>query len=224
MEKKPDDLLSAAAQDMGIPLQNVALSLFAAYHRELIAWNEKMNLISETTSRNIPIKHFIDSLTPLPFMPNPSARMLDIGSGAGFPGIPLKIAAPSLSMCLVESSRKKTSFLKHIIRTLALADITVIHNRVESLMEDERYGNSFDIVISRATMKLSLLLHIGSRFLNLGGMVVAMKGNHVADELQDAVKCYDLDGLAYVACHEIRLPVTQETRNIVLFKKVRQTG
>jgi 16S rRNA (guanine527-N7)-methyltransferase len=220
MEKNLGDILSGAASGMGIVLQDRELALFSTYYRELLAWNKKINLVSAKSVLDIPIKHFIDSLTPLPFIMNTSGSLLDIGTGAGFPGIPMKIAVPSLKVFLLDSSRKKTSFLKHTIRTLRLDEATVIHSRIEHVMAEGTYKNSFDIIISRATFKLPALLRIGAFFLASNGIAVAMKGEKVTDELKEAMSLCETTGLAYLSCHDIRLPVTHDARKIILFKKV----
>ena len=220
MEKKFDEILAEAATEIGVSLDDEQLSRFTRYYSELLAWNRKMNLVSVKSSLDIPIKHFIDSLTPLPYLMNPSARLLDIGTGAGFPGIPMKIALPSLMVFLLESSRKKTSFLKHIIRTLGLDKTTVIHNRVEYLMANGAYRNAFDIMISRATFKLPVLLQIGAFFLTGNGIAIAMKGKQATEEMKEAVGLCDTLGFFCLSCHDIQLPVTHDSRKIILFKKV----
>jgi len=219
MEKNLETILFDAATRIGIFLNDKQLSLFSQYYRELVVWNEKMNLVSVKSDLDIPIKHFIDSLTPVLFLMNTSTRLLDIGAGAGFPGLPMKIAVPSLKVSLLESSRKKTSFLKHVIRTLALDKTTVIHNRAEHLITDDRYRNYFDTVISRATFKLSALMPMSSFFLRHNGTVMAMKGKNVTDELNEAFEISEMSGLTFLACHDIRLPVTGDLRKIVIFKK-----
>lgn len=223
MKQNLGDILSVAASSIGITLRDKDLSLFETYYAELLAWNKKINLVSAKSPLDIPIKHFIDSLTPLPFIMNTSGRLLDIGTGAGFPGVPLKIAMPSLKVHLLESSRKKTSFLKHIIRTLGLDDVSIIHNRLEHIMADDMYKNHFDIVVSRATFKISALLEFSSFFLNNNGIAIAMKGKQVTDELKDAINLCDTRELEYLSCHDIRLPVIHDTRKIVLFKKILKT-
>ena len=222
MENDLNVILSDCARCMGITLTDRELSLFSAYYRELLVWNKKINLVSANSAPDIPVKHIIDSLTPLPFITNKSGTLLDIGTGGGFPGIPLKIALPSLKVFLLESSRKKTSFLKHIIRILNLDDITVIHDRVENIVADDVYRGRFDVIISRATFKLPVLLQISTFFPVNDGIVMAMKGKSLTNELKDAVEISDALGLAFMACHEMRLPVTQDIRQIVIFKKVRQ--
>jgi 16S rRNA (guanine527-N7)-methyltransferase len=222
MEKNMEDLLSKAASQMNIVLSRRETALFATYHREIVRWNTTANLVSAPSVKSetdIPIKHFIDSLTPLPFLAHLDARLLDIGSGAGFPGIPLKIALPSLKVSLLESSRKKTSFLKHIIRTLHLQNTVIIHDRLESIIENDSYRGGFDVVISRATFKLPDLLRQATPLLAPGGLIVAMKGKDISAEM-NALAADACSGLTCIARHEIRLPVTGDHRNILIFEKV----
>jgi 16S rRNA (guanine527-N7)-methyltransferase len=219
MEKKLSQILSEAANAMGIALGKGELSLFAAYYGELLAWNSKINLVSVKSDRDIIIKHFIDSLTLLPYIRHNTCRVLDIGSGAGFPGIPLKIAVNSLKVFLLESSRKKSSFLKHVIRSLDLTDTVVIHNRAELLM-DEAYRGFFQIVTSRATFKLPQFLRMGAFFLAPRGSLIAMKGNKSDQELTEADEMsYNL-GLKYIGSHDLTLPITGDFRRIIIYEKL----
>ncbi|MGD1151455.1 MAG: 16S rRNA (guanine(527)-N(7))-methyltransferase RsmG [Syntrophales bacterium] len=219
MEKKLSQILSEAANAMGIALGKGELSLFAAYYGELLAWNSKINLVSVKSDRDIIIKHFIDSLTLLPYIRDNTCRVLDIGSGAGFPGIPLKIAVNSLKVFLLESSRKKSSFLKHVIRSLDLTDTVVIHNRAELLM-DEAYRGFFQIVTSRATFKLPQFLRMGAFFLAPRGSLIAMKGNKSDQELTEADEMsYNL-GLKYIGSHDLTLPITGDFRRIIIYEKL----
>ena len=224
MEKNLEKILSEAASAIGVALKNREQALFALYLRELLLWNRKMNLVSVTSDLDIPIKHFIDSLIPVPFLPSMEGKLLDIGSGAGFPGLPMKIAVPSLKVFLLEASRKKTSFLKHIIRTLQLNDTAVIHNRTEHLMSDDAYRDFFDIIISRATLKIPELLRMGAFFLKNDGFVIAMKGRNIANEWDDRQDISGLSGLTFLSCHDIPLPVTGDLRKIVIFKKTTPPG
>jgi 16S rRNA (guanine527-N7)-methyltransferase len=220
MEKLLDILRANAATDLGISLNDGQLSLFAVYLRELLAWNEKINLVSVKSDLDIPIKHFIDSLTPLPLLKDTSKRLLDIGTGAGFPGVPLKIAMPSLKVFLLEASRKKASFLKHIIRTLDLDGITVIHNRVEHIMQDDTYKGFFDTVISRATLKIPDLLRFGAWFLCDNGILIAMKGPDGGNEWKNATELSAISKLMLLSSHHFRLPATGDGRTILLYKKI----
>jgi 16S rRNA (guanine527-N7)-methyltransferase len=220
MEEKLSRIFSEAADAMGIAMGERELSQFATYYRELLAWNKKINLFSVKSDRDIVIKHFIDSLTLLPYIRSETCRILDIGSGAGFPGIPLKIAVESLKVSLLESSRKKSSFLKHVIRSLALTDAVVIHNRAEFLMEDETYSGSFQIVTSRATSKLPELLRMGAFFLAPNGFLIAMKGKKSDQEQTEAVGISHSLGLEHIGSHDLTLPITGDFRRIILYKKL----
>lgn len=213
------DILFTTASSLGISLSEKALLLFETYHRELLTWNKKINLVSVKSALDIPIKHFLDSLTLVPFIQDTSGQVLDIGSGAGFPAIPLKIAVNSLKISLLESSRKKTSFLKHIIRTLHLTDIPVIHNRAEYLMEDEAYRGTFTVVTSRATLKLPHFLRMGAYFLAPKGILIAMKSKRAEEELREGANVSQNLGYHYIARHDITLPITGDFRTIIIYEK-----
>ncbi|MDI6776414.1 MAG: 16S rRNA (guanine(527)-N(7))-methyltransferase RsmG [Syntrophales bacterium] len=220
MEQNISRILSEAAGAIGITLGERERILFSSYHRELLAWNKKINLVSVKSPDEIIIKHFVDSLTPVPFIKNRDSKVLDIGTGAGFPGIPLKIAIDSLKVCLLEVSRKKASFLKHIVRTLSLEETTIIQERVEEVMEREIYRHVFDVVISRATFKLSQFLSMGAFFLSRDGILIAMKGPNIkGEELRDAAATSEKLGLTCVGCHDLRLPIIGDLRKIMIYKK-----
>lgn len=174
--------LALAAQKMGWNLSTGQLTQFDLYQQELLRWNAKINLISAKSAREIVGRHFQDSLTALHFIEKKDARLIDIGCGAGFPGIPLKIALPSLKLYLVEINRKKVSFLKHILRLLNLTDAFVLANRVEILQQAENWQFFFDIMISRAAFKLPEMLSYGTYFLVPGGTLIALKGSDIKCE------------------------------------------
>jgi 16S rRNA (guanine527-N7)-methyltransferase len=219
MERDVSKILATGANALGITLGARQISQFTTYYNELLGWNEKINLVSVKSDLDIPIKHFIDSLTLLPFIKNRTGRLLDIGSGAGFPGIPLKIVLNSMKVSLLESSRKKTSFLKHIIRSLSLTDISVIHNRAENLMKDDSYRDCFDVVSTRATFKLPEVLQMSAFFLSGNGTLIAMKGKKAAEELTEAAGMLQDLGLEYISSHEIALPITGDFRRIIIYEK-----
>ncbi len=211
--------LTQAASEIGIDLSDREIALFRGFRREFLFWNSKINLASIKTPLDLPIKHCIDSLLCLPFIEKKGGTLLDIGTGAGFPGIPLKIVMPSLSVSLLDSSRKKTSYLKDVIARLRLENVRVIHGRVEQLAADVQYLGAFDTVISRAAFKLSDLLVLGSRFLSAESRLIAMKGKDVASELEDARGAAEEAGLRKSDCRELRLPVLGDTRNILVFTR-----
>jgi 16S rRNA (guanine527-N7)-methyltransferase len=220
MEETLRHTLAEGAAAIGCPLGQPELDLFAAYHRELLLWNQRINLVSERASREIVIRHFLDSLTAVPWIARPEGLLIDIGSGGGFPGIPLQIVLPGLQATLVESSRKKTSFLSHIIRTLALDNMTVIRERIEVLIGERACASQFDTVISRAAFKLPELLRMASFFLKPDGLLIAMKGPDLQAELDEAQAVLKSTGMALAAIRDIRLPGTDLTRKIVTYNRV----
>jgi 16S rRNA (guanine527-N7)-methyltransferase len=158
-------LLGQTTRELGIELSTLQMEEFDLYQKALLQWNAKTNLISEKSAEEIVSRHFLDSLTALQFIDNRRARIIDIGSGAGFPGIPLKIACPDLQPYLLESNRKKVSFLKHIIRLLNFTETVVLHERAENLIKNNKWKYFFDVVISRAAFKLPEFLSLGAFFL-----------------------------------------------------------
>lgn len=211
------DILAGATGEIGITLTDHEIDLLMAYCQELIFWNEKMSLVSLKSPRDI-IKHLIDSLTPVPLIKD-GQKLLDMGTGAGLPGIPLKIAMKSLHVTLLDASRKKTSFLKNVIRTLGLRDVSVVNSRAESLAREDTHRESFDVVISRATFKIPYFLTVGSHFLSDGGTLIAMKGKQADDELRQEADAIIETGLVLTESREIALPITGESRKLLCFTK-----
>ncbi|MBW2152191.1 MAG: 16S rRNA (guanine(527)-N(7))-methyltransferase RsmG [Deltaproteobacteria bacterium] len=173
--------LQKGARQMGVEIAPEKLDVFAAYAEELIFWTRKVNLTTLTAPEEIAVKHFLDSIAPVEMIA-PDASLLDIGSGAGFPGIPLKILLPDLSVYLVESSRKKANFLRHIIRKLRLEASQVIEDRAEQL----RVETQFRVIVSRAVSDLLRLIELGWPLLASGGAIIAYKGKQIKMEIEAA--------------------------------------
>jgi 16S rRNA (guanine527-N7)-methyltransferase len=212
--------LADGAAAIGMPLGPAELDLFAAYHRELLLWNSKFNLVSERSSREIVIRHFIDSLTPAPFLDHREGALIDLGSGGGFPGIPLKIVLPGLQVSLVEASRKKSSFLAHLIRTLGLGGVHAIRARVEEMTADPQCAGRFDTLISRAAFKLPDLIRAASFFLKPGGRLIAMKGPDPQEELAETERLLEAAGMVFGACRDIHLPGAESLKKIIIYNRV----
>lgn len=211
-------ILTEAAESMGIPLSEHQIDRLVTYVRELLFWNKKMSLVSLKGPQDI-MKHLIDSLTPVPLIRDTHAHLVDIGTGAGLPGIPLKIQMESIHVTLIESSRKKTSFLKHALRTLGMENVSVVNSRAQVAARENQYRGSGDVVISRAAFDLSRLLVLGAPFLSEGGLLIAMKGQRAEDELARAEDTLQETGLILTGFHETRLPVTGEMRKLLCFTK-----
>ncbi|RPJ15255.1 MAG: 16S rRNA (guanine(527)-N(7))-methyltransferase RsmG, partial [Desulfobacteraceae bacterium] len=167
-----EDLIISGAKLFDIKIGSEEAGLFSIHVRELLKWNLKTNLTAITDPFEVAVKHFIDSLAPARTIP-PGSSMLDIGSGGGFPGIPLKVVLPSLSVTLVDSSRKKISFLKHVIRTMGLDGIDAFQARAEELPEKTE---RFDIVICRAFSSLDKFIESALPVLSENGIMSALKG------------------------------------------------
>ena len=212
--------LSDGAEAIGVSLGPAELDLFAAYHREILLWNRRINLVSERSSREMVIRHFLDSLTPAPFLERPEGALIDLGSGGGFPGIPLRIALPGLQLSLVETSRKKSSFLSHIVQTIHLGGVQVIRERVETLTAGKIFSGRFDAVISRAAFKLPELIRMASFFLKPGGQLIAMKGSDPRTEMQETERISAAAGMIFTTSRDVRLPGEDLSRKIIIYNHV----
>ena len=204
------------SQKLGIYLNEQQLASFEIYKNELLQWNAKTNLISENSAQEIIPRHFLDSLTALQFIDNPTARIIDVGCGAGFPGIPLKIARPTLALYLLETNRKKVSFLKHLLRLLNLSNVVVLHDRTENIISTDTWKGKFDVLISRAAFKLSELLPQGEYFLTYGGKLIALKGPNVSEELDLCFSGTDHHKITQLIQHDIIIPFLDGQRKIII--------
>jgi 16S rRNA (guanine527-N7)-methyltransferase len=212
-------LLENKARQLNIELSDKQLAQFDIYKNELLQWNAKTNLISENSSQDIITRHFLDSLTAMQFIQKPIASLIDVGCGAGFPGIPLKIALPSLEIYLLETNRKKVSFLKHIIRLLNLSNAVVLHDRVENIIKTDSWKEKFDILISRAAFKLSELLPQGEYFLAPGGELIALKGPNVDEDFAQCSSTINQYKISQLIQHDINVSFLEARRKIIIGKK-----
>lgn len=209
-------LLKTGAMELGITVGDKEAALFLHYLAELKEWNKKINLTSITDDRDIIIRHFLDSLTLVSFLTD-KKTILDIGSGAGFPGIPLKIALPDLKVMLMDSVNKKVIFMRHIIRTLGLKDIEAIQGRAEDTGIIKKFESSFDVVTSRAFADLGTFVDIAAPYAKRAGILLAVKGPKGLDELR---KLKDSKNIESVQVKEIKLPFSDAMTTILSFKKV----
>ena len=217
MEPENKRLLVNGAREFGIHLNKKAVRAFDLFLKELLRWNQKINLTAIRTEEEIIIKHFLDSLSVYPYLPK-SASILDIGSGAGFPGIPLKLVDPTLKVTLLDSVRKKVDFQRHIIRRLGLSGIDAIHGRAEDQEVCQKMECRFDCVLSRAFTNLQTLLLSSDPFLKRGGIALAMKGRLKEEE----VHALNKGGKVHYQLKKtitFTLPLTSLKRTILLFEK-----
>lgn len=208
-------LFLQASQEVTVSLNAQQVELFWLYLQELLEWNKTFSLTGIKNPDDIIIKNFIDSLTPLPYLDS-SGSLLDIGSGAGFPSIPLKISCPELEVQLVEASRKKVSFIKHLIRTLGLEGVSVLHSRVEEMAQPER---PFRTIISRAFRRPAPLLQLVTPLLEPSTTLIAMLGpttREEQNELEDLALAKSLEVSRVVS---LELPRGRGGRTLVFFQK-----
>lgn len=209
------DLLRQASHEVGVSLRDSQIELFELYLQEILEWNKTFNLTGIRDPEDIVIKHFVDSLTPLPYL-EPSGRLLDIGPGAGFPSIPLKIAASELQVQLVEASRKKVSFLKHIIRTLKLESIVALQSRFEDVELPEE---PFNTIISRAFTRLEPLLRLVAPLMEPGNTLVAMLGPTTAKDHPRFADRALAESLELNRVVSLQLPLGRGGRTLLFFQK-----
>jgi len=211
---------------LGIKLSPEQLEQFEVYYRELTDWNTRMNLTSITDYDEVQVNHFLDALTvALVWQPKSGNRpsAIDIGSGAGIPGIPLKITFPDLKLVLLESTTKKTVFLKHLCEQLGLDDVEVITGRAEEIARREQYREQFELVLSRAVAPLSTLVELTLPFCNMGGKFVAHKRGDMAGEVEQADRAISILGGSMRGTKTVDLPEFPDQRCLVVIDKVSPT-
>ena len=213
------NIIREGAKEFNIYIDQKKIDQFAKHAVELIKWNKKINLTAITDPVEIAVKHFVDSTASLSLIPH-EASLIDIGSGGGFPGIPIKILIPSLSVTLIDGSRKKVNFLKHVIRTLDLKNIKACHVRAKDLAKNSAFANSFDIAICRALAALDHFVSMALPLLAKNGSIIAMKGGIAETEVESlrllsSVKEYNFS----VDLKKYTLPRFGAERSIVCVKR-----
>ncbi len=241
-------LLQTGASELGLELTRDQLSAFSRYMNEMLRWNQKSNLTAIVAPEEVQIKHFLDSLTCLlafpgaagdgvgsgssgPGKPDLAARLkggagvscLDIGTGAGFPGIPLKICLPSMKLTLLESIGKKTAFLSHIVQLLKLTDARVVTGRAEELARSPGEREAFDVVVARAVSSLTVLAELCLPFCRIGGRVIAPKKCDIALEVEESRYAVRSMGGRYGPTVPVQLSLLEDDRCLVVMEKTNPT-
>jgi len=194
------------------------------YERELMEWNQKFNLTAIRDMDSIRTKHFLDSFScVLAWKAHPPARLIDVGTGAGFPGIPLKILYPSMKLTLVESVRKKAMFCQHIVSVLGLEGVEVIHKRVEDLGQNPQYREAYDWAVARAVANLNVLSEYLLPLVKIGGRMLAQKGESGPAEAQSAEEAMKVLGGKLEQLLPVHLPGVADERFLVVVEKVAAT-
>ena len=211
-------------KESGITLTDKQIKQFETYFEMLVEWNEKINLTAVTEKEEVYLKHFFDSVTPSFYIDfNEIETICDVGAGAGFPSIPLKIVYPHLQITIVDSLNKRIKFLNELAASLDLDKVNFVHDRAETFGKSQQYRESFDLVTARAVARLSVLSELCLPLVKKGGQFVALKGSQGNEELEAAQFAISVLGGEVKAVHEFTLPLEESMRQIITIDKLRQT-
>jgi 16S rRNA (guanine527-N7)-methyltransferase len=199
-----------------------SLAQFLRYREELLVWNSRMNLTAIVDAEEILLKHFLDSLSILAVYDRPRARVLDIGAGAGFPGLPLKIARPAWEIVLLEATGKKVVFQRHISETLGLQHVEALHGRAEELAHKPSYRGTFDMVTARAVAALPALLEYAAPFCRPGGQIILPKKGDIDAEVEQGKRAGKQLGAAFKAAVPVILPGLDDGRLLLVWEQVKR--
>lgn len=208
--------------EFDIKINDEQIKSFEKYMNLLLEWNEKINLTAITQPEEIKLKHFVDSLTVLKYI-NDDDKVIDIGTGAGFPGIPLKIMNKNTKITLLDSLNKRINFLNIVIEKLDLSNIQAIHGRAEEIARNKLYREKYDVAVSRAVANLSTLTEYMLPFVKIGGKCICMKGANVNEELERAQNAIKELGGEIERVDNFYLSDNDNERNIIVIKKIKKT-
>lgn len=218
------DIIKKSVEKLNLSFSKDQYEQFMQYKDMLKDWNEKMNLTAITEDEEIISKHFIDSIQAFQFDELKDATtLIDVGTGAGFPGLPIKIMKPELKVTLLDSTNKKLGFLKVVTEELKLNNVEFIHSRAEDGARKIGYRDSYDIAISRAVANLSLLTELCLPYVKIGGHFIALKGPAVDQEIEDAKYAVEVLGGKIVKTMEVDIEGTDLKHNLVVIRKVKAT-
>lgn len=228
--------LTSMAASFGVELSPEHEAAFAVYTRELAAWNAHTNLTAITAPEEVRVRHFLDSLTVARIFSNPPAdqpdqpvqlppglRLADVGTGAGFPGLPLKIVFPQIALTLIEATGKKATFLRHICDLFHLENVHIVHARAEEAGQMPDLRGQFDGVLARAVARLPVLLEYLLPLARVGGLCVAMKGSTAQQEAADSARALRTLGGELARIETVSLPTVQEAHHLVIVRKTART-
>lgn len=217
-------ILDQGCQEMGISLNEEQRQQFIVFYEYLVEKNKVMNLTGITEFHEVLVKHFLDSLACVKAVDMKNVkRVMDIGTGAGFPGVPLKIAFPHLEACLLDSLKKRVNFLEETFALLKLTDITAIHGRAEEFAKNKAYRESFDLCVSRAVSNLATLSEYCLPYVKLGGSFISYKSGTVQEEVEQAEKAVKILGGKIRDVVYFQLPDSEIQRSLVVIEKIKAT-
>ncbi len=216
--------LKQAAAHYGVALSEQQLNAFNKYFELLVEWNEKMNLTAITETREVAVKHMIDSLSCYDERYFPiGCTVADVGTGAGFPGIPLKIFRPDIKLTLLDSLKKRLTFLETVVNELNLSDVKIVHIRAEEAGRQKMYRHSFTVAVSRAVARLNVLCEFCLPLVKVGGCFIAMKGAQYEIEAQEAQRAVEVLGGKIAELKKVYLPGIEDTRAVIYIDKLKET-
>ena len=222
-------ILVAGAPALGISLSPKQIEKFAIFQRELLDWNQRMNLTAITAPEDVQVKHFLDSLTVLEALPTDvrkgeqTAKLIDVGAGAGLPGIPLAIALSKLQVTLLEATQKKCRFMEHALTACDLTNARVACGRAEDLAHQRGFRGAHDVVVARAVASLAALAELCLPFARVGGRMIAPKKLGIDSEVASASRALQILGGKLDPPVVVRLPIVGEERQLIVVEKVRPT-
>lgn len=225
MENRMRHLLESKAESLSLILSDSQMQQFEDYYHILVEWNKVMNLTAITKYEEVIEKHFIDSLSIVNAIDlNKIINVIDVGTGAGFPGIPLKIAFPEIHMTLLDSLNKRVNFLNNVIERLGLDDINAIHGRAEDYAKQKEYREQYDLCVSRAVANLSTLSEYCLPYVKIDGFFIPYKSGDIDDELQNSKCAVNILGGAVKDVIRFQLPGTDIGRSFIKIKKIKSTA
>lgn len=218
------ETLIQGAKELDIELNESKADKFIMYKKLLQEWNEKINITAITEDVEVDIKHFIDSIILLNTgLFEGDKKIIDIGTGGGFPGLPLKIMNKELDISLLDSLNKKIKVLDDIVKNLKLEGVTTIHGRAEELTRDKLYREQYDVAVSRAVASLDTLVEYCLPFVAVGGHFIAMKGSEIEEELQEAANAIEVLGGKVKSKEVFTLPLSDIKHSLIIIEKVKAT-
>ena len=216
--------LAKAAAEYGINLSDTQMEQYNRYFELLVEWNEKINLTAITEPKEVAIKHMIDSITAYDEnLFKDGTTVIDVGTGAGFPGLPLKIFCPEIKLTLMDSLNKRIKFLQTVVEELGLKDVECVHARAEEGARNKKYRESFDIAVSRAVARLPILCEYCLPFVKKGGHFIALKGMQYNDEADEATKAIKVMGGSKTEIRPVKLPELDDKRAVITITKTMPT-
>ncbi|MCT4618124.1 MAG: 16S rRNA (guanine(527)-N(7))-methyltransferase RsmG [Marinisporobacter sp.] len=218
------EILQKGSEELGLTLNEDQMDQFLKYKDLLIEWNEKINLTAITDEKEVMIKHFLDSLCcmTLPFIKE-NDKVIDVGTGAGFPGIPINIYYPNVELTLLDSLNKRIKFLQEVCENVGLKSVDFQHGRAEDFGQNKNFREKYDVAVARAVAPLNVLCEYCLPFVKVGGYFVCQKGPNIDEEMKTSKKAIEVLGGRFVEKKDIKLPFSDITHNIVVIEKIKKT-